>query len=65
MFNNSTFLAGTNDRTRLAAAKFKSTLQTFSLQVQARTFDADGLSQGMPFVWQALDPSVAPYSLTI
>lgn len=65
MFNNSTFLAGTNDRTRAAADTFKSTMQAFSLEVQARTFDADGLSQGMPFVWQALDPNVAPYSLTI
>jgi len=24
---------------------------------------ADGLSQGMPFVWQALDPNVAPFNV--
>lgn len=65
MFNNVTFLAGTNAQTRAAAETFKSTMQTFSEQVQARTFDEDGLSQGMPFLWQALDPNVAPYSLTI
>lgn len=65
MFNNSTFLAGTNARTRAAAATFAGTMRDFSQQVQARAFDSDGLSQGMPFLWQALDPSVAPYSLTI
>lgn len=65
MFDNETFLSGTNAQTRAAATTFKSTMQAFSERVQARTFDADGLSQGMPFLWQALDPSVAPYSLTI
>lgn len=65
MFNNSTFLAETNRQTIAAAATFKSKMVAFSEQVKARTFDSNGLSQGMPFIWQALDPSVATYSLTI
>lgn len=65
MFNNSTFLDESNVETRVAAATFKNVMQAFSEEVQARTFDSDGLSQGMPFLWQALDPSAAPYSLTI
>lgn len=65
MFNNDTLLALLNDETNTAAATFMSTMQAFSDEVSSRTFDADGLSQGMPFVWQALDPNVAPYSAAI
>ncbi|CAN8104692.1 unnamed protein product [Discula destructiva] len=65
MFNDNNFLAGTNAATKTAAASFTSSMKAFSAKVQARTFDADGLSQGMPFVWQALDPAVALYSVTI
>jgi hypothetical protein len=64
MFDNSTMLDRMNTATQTAAATFHSSMQAFSQQVAARTFDQDGLSQGMPFVWQALDPNVAPYSIT-
>lgn len=53
------------DETRAAAAEFYDGMQEFSAQVSARAFGAGGLSQGMPFVWKALDPNVAPYSLTV
>ncbi|KAI0158520.1 lipoxygenase [Pestalotiopsis sp. NC0098] len=53
------------DEARAAAAAFYDGMQEFSVQVAARAFGADGLSQGMPFVWKALDPNVAPYSLTV
>lgn len=58
-------LARMNGATRAAASTFMSEMESFSAEVEARTFDAQGLSQGMPFVWQALDPNVAPYSVTI
>lgn len=48
-----------------AAAYFRREMEAFSTTVKARTFDSTGLSQGMPFVWQVLDPNVAPYSVTI
>lgn len=48
---------------RGAAARFKGAMQAFSDEVGARAFDARGLSQGMPFLWQALDPKVMPYSI--
>lgn len=65
LFDETNMLNLMNSATRAAAATFMSTMQAFSAEVSARTFDADGLSQGMPFVWQALDPNVAPYSATI
>lgn len=64
MFDDSDLLGRMNDETTAAAAKFKADMQSFSSQVGSRTFDAEGLSQGMPFVWKALDPNVALYSIT-
>jgi hypothetical protein len=65
MFDDPELLSRMNAQTRHAAAKFKSSMTAFSAQVSARGFDAHGLSQGMPFVWKALDPNVQPYSITI
>ncbi|KAF3763817.1 manganese lipoxygenase [Cryphonectria parasitica EP155] len=65
MFDDESMLNLMNEETAEAAATFKSTMQAFSDVVAARTFDAEGLCQGMPFVWQALDPNVAPYSSAI
>ncbi|KAK7185425.1 arachidonate 8-lipoxygenase [Paraphaeosphaeria sporulosa] len=65
MFDSPTFLNGTNRETRTAAAEFKEAMFTFSKQIRSRTFNRDGLSQGAPFIWRALDPTEAPFSLTI
>lgn len=65
MFDDPDMLARMNPRTEAAAAGFKAAMEAFSDRVAARGFDEQGLSQGMPFVWQALDPRVAPYSATI
>lgn len=65
MFNDAAFLGDTNAATKAAAATFTDSMTAFSVEVKGRRFDADGLSQGMPFVWQALDPAVAPFSVTI
>lgn len=65
MFDDAEMLALMNEETNTAAATFQSTMEAFSDIVSARTFDSDGLSQGMPFLWQALDPNVAPFSVTI
>ncbi|KAI7463496.1 Lipoxygenase [Hortaea werneckii] len=64
MFADDNMLARMNEQTRRAATEFRSAMQAQSAKVSERMFDADGLSQGMPFIWRALDPQVAPYSLT-
>ncbi|KAF2965240.1 hypothetical protein GQX73_g8325 [Xylaria multiplex] len=61
LFDDETFLAKTNPKTRAAATKFKDTMMNFSVEVRARTFDEEGLNRGMPFLWDALDPNYAPY----
>lgn len=65
MFNEPRMLSQMNPQTQEANAVFMKAMRDFSAQMEARTFDADGLSQGMPFVWNALDPNAAPYSLTV
>ncbi|KAL5399949.1 hypothetical protein PMIN06_005389 [Paraphaeosphaeria minitans] len=65
MFDSPTFLNGSNRETRTAATNFKEAMFAFSRRIQGRTFDKDGLSQGAPFIWRALDPTEAPFSLTI
>lgn len=65
MFDDPGMLGRMNAATEGAAAVFKASMEAFSDVVAARGFDSQGLCQGMPFVWQALDPRVAPFSVTI
>ncbi|TVY34757.1 Manganese lipoxygenase [Lachnellula subtilissima] len=48
-----------------ASATFEKEMLAQSKVVAARSFDKDGLSQGMPFIWRTLDPQRAPYYLTV
>ena len=64
MFDDPQLLSRTNAPTTQAAATFKSAMTALSAKISARGFDANGLSQGMPFVWKALNPNVQPYSIT-
>ncbi|KAI8625233.1 lipoxygenase [Xylariaceae sp. FL1651] len=61
MFDDDTMLSRMNGGTKAAAAKFKAAMYHFSDVVRARKFDKDGLSQGLPFMWNVLDPNWAPY----
>jgi hypothetical protein len=64
MFDDQTMLGLMNLKTQAANGVFMNTMKGFSSQVSVRSFDSSGLSQGMPFVWKALDPNVALYSVT-
>lgn len=66
MFDDPAMLTRMDGRVAAAAAAFGETMRAFGEDVVgARTFGPDGLAQGMPFVWRALDPNVVPWSLTI
>ncbi|KAK7214688.1 hypothetical protein V2G26_002691 [Clonostachys chloroleuca] len=65
MFADSDVLSKMDTKVQGAATKFASEMTAFSGKVSSRTFDKDGLSQGMPFVWQALDPNQAGYWLAV
>ncbi|KAI0487059.1 lipoxygenase [Xylaria cf. heliscus] len=61
MFADEAMLSRMNPSVRAAAAKFQDSMNAFSKEVRARTFDKDGLNRGMPFLWNVLDPNWAPY----
>jgi arachidonate 15-lipoxygenase (second type)/8-lipoxygenase (S-type) len=65
MFDQPDMLARMNGKTKAAEATYRGSMQAFSKKVRARTFDKNGLSQGMPFIWKTLDPEGAPFWLAI
>jgi hypothetical protein len=54
-------LSRMNRETNVAASRYKAAQNAFSAEVRARKFGPDGLSRGMPFVWNVLGPNWAPY----
>ena len=65
MFSSDRFLSKCSAGIKMAASLFESEMRAFSNLVRQRNFDSEGLSQGMPFVWQALDPQRIPYFLSV
>ncbi len=65
LFSNPTFLGRTNNTTQVAALQFQTSLAKLSAVNQAKAFDSDGLSQGMPFIWRTIEPLRLPYFLSI
>lgn len=48
-----------------AAGVFKGTMEGISEGIRGRSFDGEGLSQGMPFVYRSLDPGTVPFFLAV
>ncbi|KAF2213238.1 hypothetical protein CERZMDRAFT_111571 [Cercospora zeae-maydis SCOH1-5] len=65
MFNDESMLSRMNSVTRAANADFMKAMRERSEVIRNRSFDKDGYSQGMPFLWKALDPETIPWSLSI
>ena len=65
MFLNSDFLSRANNDTQTAAVEFQTNVVKLSAANQAKSFDSDGLSQGMPFIWRTVDPMRLPYFFSI
>ncbi|KAI0157772.1 lipoxygenase [Xylariaceae sp. FL1272] len=61
MWDDEAMLSRMNSKTRAANVHFKDTMNDFSAEVRARTFDSEGLNRGMPVMWRPLDPNAAPY----
>ncbi|KAI6359034.1 hypothetical protein MCOR25_007179 [Pyricularia grisea] len=65
MFAAPELLAGNGEQYRLANDRYVESMSRISEDVKARRFDEEGLSQGMPFIWQALDPGAIPFYLSV
>ena len=64
-FSGQKMLKRLNKKTGDAAATYLKDMQKLSADIRKRTFDKDGLCQGMPFCWKALDPGTIPYFLAV
>lgn len=64
-FDNDTLLNRLNEESRNAAATFKTEMLAQAAVVGNRTFDEDGLSQGMPFIYRQINPGTLPFFLTV
>ncbi|OCL06344.1 Lipoxygenase [Glonium stellatum] len=64
-FSDPALLSRLNVGTNVAASKFSESMRNISAQIRGRAFDADGLSQGMPFVWKCLDPETLPFFFAV
>ena len=65
IFNGSEFLAGASAAAREAAFKLQNRLISVSNGIEAMSFDENGLSQGMPFIWRDLNPRKVPFFLSV
>lgn len=65
MFSGIDFLSRTSQAVHSAAEVFMRQMLEISDEIRARKFDADGLAQGMPFIWRSLDPRKIPYYLSV
>lgn len=65
MFEGSAFLAGASTAVKEATVKLADRLTSISEGIQARSFDENGLAQGMPFIWRNLDPRKIPFFLSV
>jgi hypothetical protein len=60
-FSAGDMLQRLNQATKDAADAFLSSMESLSSEVRSRTFDENGLSMGMPFIYRTLDPGYIPF----
>jgi len=65
MFDDSLRLPRWNSATQQANLQFQNSMQTLSDTIRAKKFDENGLCQGMPFIWNVLDPNTTPFYVTV
>lgn len=60
-FADEAMLLRLGEETRAAAADFRAAMEDLSAEINARSFDENGLSLGMPFIYRTLDPGYIPF----
>ncbi|KAH8103496.1 lipoxygenase [Cristinia sonorae] len=60
-YTDDPLLARLNDATKRGAQDFFTNMKALSDKIRARTFDSNGLSNGLPFVYRTLDPDFIPF----
>ncbi|KAI1324959.1 Lipoxygenase [Xylariaceae sp. FL0255] len=65
MFDEDMLLSQGRGEVVFANERFMADMREISAEMKMRTFDENGLSQGMPFVWRGMDPGEIPFFLTV
>jgi hypothetical protein len=65
LFSDPEFLDATTPRVRNASSTFMSNMLRLGAGIESKRFDEQGLSQGMPFIWDNVNPLVMPFFLAI
>lgn len=65
MFSAPGFLESGNAAVVRSVDTFRTRMLKISDGIRSRKFDAQGLAQGMPFLWQSLDPRKIPFYLAV
>lgn len=65
MFSDPAFLGATTEGVVNASTVFMTALYALGVKAQSKQFDDQGLSQGMPFVWNDINPLAMPFFLAV
>lgn len=65
MFDDKTLLGRGRKEAIFANERFMMDMNAISEEINDKTFDEEGLCQGMPFVWKAMDPAQIPFFLSV
>ncbi|RYO74740.1 hypothetical protein DL766_004180 [Monosporascus sp. MC13-8B] len=65
MFNDKTLLERGRREADFANERFMMDMREISEGINAKSFDEEGLCQGMPIVWKAMDPAQIPFFLSV
>jgi hypothetical protein len=65
MFDDESLLEGGRREVVFANERFMTDMRQISEDINKKTFDEEGLCQGMPFVWKGMDPGQIPFFLSV
>ncbi|KAI3318403.1 Lipoxygenase [Xylariaceae sp. AK1471] len=65
MFDDESLLEGGRREVVFANERFMTDMREISERINKKTFDEEGLCQGMPFVWKGMDPGQIPFFLSV
>ena len=64
-FDDQKLLERLNEKTMMEAVIFLESMKKLIAKIRAKSFDKNGLSEGMPFIWRAVDPGTIPYFFAV
>ncbi|KAF2680562.1 Lipoxygenase [Lentithecium fluviatile CBS 122367] len=64
-FGDQETLARMHEQTRKEAGAFMTRVKALSAKIRAKSFNKNGLSEGVPYIWRAVNPGTIPYFFAV